>query len=1098
MRMKMFLIVLMGMILLNLVPVLAGTEALNRDVFVGPQGGNFGYALASGDFNGDLHQDLLVGAPYYAGDGTNRGKAFIYFGGPNADKKPDVSIVGTVDYENFGQSLSSAGDFNGDGYEDFIIGAPGYNSNSGMAFIYFGGPGFDIYFDVWIAYSTSSSFGMTVTKLGDINGDGFDDVAISDATNVFVYFGNSEKSADNYQIISGYGNKPAYGGDVNGDGYDDVLIGDPQSTGTVSIFLGGSAFDLTRDVFMQAPQVDAQFACSLTGGADVNGDGYMDVIIGEKDATHNCNDRGAVHLYFGGPDMIAGSSLIGIFPDVSIYGTLCNGHFGSTVGFSKDMDGDGLSEILASESYSQAGNNTNHVCMYKGGINVKASPYRILHSTDDKGNNYFGNAFTSADFNGDGYEDIFVAASGMDKVFMYQNKPGGTESTPDLILSEVYTSSFPFGLDAAGDFNGDGYDDIIASYSSDSDPLKIYFGGEEMNALADVSSADFAHYKIKYVGDVNADGFDDFIGLNSVDEAYLYYGNVDASRQALQLSGVDYTNVKLINDGDINGDGFSDFILSTVSSEKDSFYVYFGGRSINGVPDQRIGYSYSNGPYKDYVACTDINGDGYDDMVLAFYHTYYSKNWAEIYLGSSSGLHASARIAPEEFGEFNQITEPAQLGDINHDGYGDFMLKLYAGSITYQAIVYGNGKADHFEFDILPYSNISSITNGKAGDISGDGRDDLLLSDWQNPVSSIHAFYGPAHDLNLPDMYYQDYNAENQFGLLCATGDLNGDGVMDLIAQGGPPKIDIFLSSPTNTAPRISVVKDVPADQGGKVSVVWFKSAFDGGKVASYRIERSIAPAGNGFAWESIADVKAIGTIYYSYTAATLNDALDDYLGNTYFRVTALSAQGQIVGQSNIAYGHSVDNLAPAAVANLSGSSTEGQVHLSWKANSESDLKEYHIYRSVEKDVNPDTLDLYAAVTDTVFEDNAVPNQDMYYFVRAVDVHGNSGPAGQWMYSVTGMAGDASLPDKFALEQNYPNPFNPTTSIRYQIAKQGNVQLTIYNALGEEIAVLVNQQQAPGQYTVTFNASGLASGVYYYLLKTGNRVVQTKKMILMK
>ncbi len=87
---------------------------------------------------------------------------------------------------------------------------------------------------------------------------------------------------------------------------------------------------------------------------------------------------------------------------------------------------------------------------------------------------------------------------------------------------------------------------------------------------------------------------------------------------------------------------------------------------------------------------------------------------------------------------------------------------------------------------------------------------------------------------------------------------------------------------------------------------------------------------------------------------------------------------------------------------------------------------------------------------------------------------------------------------QFTLKQNFPNPFNPTTSIRYHIAKQGNVQLIVYNALGQKVATLVNQKQAPGQYTVNFDASRLASGVYYYRLKTGNRFTQTKKMILMK
>ena len=95
----------------------------------------------------------------------------------------------------------------------------------------------------------------------------------------------------------------------------------------------------------------------------------------------------------------------------------------------------------------------------------------------------------------------------------------------------------------------------------------------------------------------------------------------------------------------------------------------------------------------------------------------------------------------------------------------------------------------------------------------------------------------------------------------------------------------------------------------------------------------------------------------------------------------------------------------------------------------------------------------------------------------------------------------------FELLQNYPNPFNPTTNITYVIpsviasgAKQSvalSVQLKIYDALGREVATLVNQKQTPGKYSVQFNAAELPSGVYFYTLRAGN-FAQTKKMVLMK
>ncbi len=92
---------------------------------------------------------------------------------------------------------------------------------------------------------------------------------------------------------------------------------------------------------------------------------------------------------------------------------------------------------------------------------------------------------------------------------------------------------------------------------------------------------------------------------------------------------------------------------------------------------------------------------------------------------------------------------------------------------------------------------------------------------------------------------------------------------------------------------------------------------------------------------------------------------------------------------------------------------------------------------------------------------------------------------------------NGEIPTAFALEQNYPNPFNPTTAISYQLPVIGFVTLKVYDLLGREVATLVNETKAPGNYEVNFNASNLPSGVYFYRLKA-EEFVETKKMILLK
>ena len=103
---------------------------------------------------------------------------------------------------------------------------------------------------------------------------------------------------------------------------------------------------------------------------------------------------------------------------------------------------------------------------------------------------------------------------------------------------------------------------------------------------------------------------------------------------------------------------------------------------------------------------------------------------------------------------------------------------------------------------------------------------------------------------------------------------------------------------------------------------------------------------------------------------------------------------------------------------------------------------------------------------------------------------------GQYSYSKE-VEVDLGSPTAFALEQNYPNPFNPTTSIQYSVVGSQNVTIKVFNVLGKEVAVLVNEKQEPGTYTVEFSTANLASGTYIYRMQAGE-FVQTKKMIVLK
>jgi hypothetical protein len=91
----------------------------------------------------------------------------------------------------------------------------------------------------------------------------------------------------------------------------------------------------------------------------------------------------------------------------------------------------------------------------------------------------------------------------------------------------------------------------------------------------------------------------------------------------------------------------------------------------------------------------------------------------------------------------------------------------------------------------------------------------------------------------------------------------------------------------------------------------------------------------------------------------------------------------------------------------------------------------------------------------------------------------------------------SGIPEAYRLGQNYPNPFNPSTTIEYAIPRAGLVQLKVYDMLGREVATLVDQEQSAGTYTIRFDARSLASGIYYYALKSGT-FAGTKSLVLVK
>jgi hypothetical protein len=187
--------------------------------------------------------------------------------------------------------------------------------------------------------------------------------------------------------------------------------------------------------------------------------------------------------------------------------------------------------------------------------------------------------------------------------------------------------------------------------------------------------------------------------------------------------------------------------------------------------------------------------------------------------------------------------------------------------------------------------------------------------------------------------------------------------------------------------------------------------------------------------------------------------------------------------------------IVPVELTSFTVSANNGTVSLNWETATETNNKGFEIER---KSANSEYQKVgYVAGFGTTVEprsytysDNNLKSGDYTYRLKQVDL------AGAYQYS-NEVEVNVNVPAAFSLDQNYPNPFNPTTMIQYSIPADQQVRLNIYNLLGEKVMTLIDGFRKAGQHEVNFNASNLASGVYFYKLEAGTQS-SIKKMILMK
>lgn len=436
----------------------------------------------SNDFNGDGYADFIIGASDQSNGTTDIGKAFVYHGSSTGvAATPTLTLANPLTAPNgeFGAAVASAGDVNGDGFADAIVGA--YNNdddigstNEGKAYVYYGSftgltvtP--SVTMDNPLDYS-NGFFGSAVQSAGDVNGDGYADVVVAaqnqlvsgtlGAGQVFLFVGSPAGLADTPAVTlsnpaggtsaaanAWFGHSLGSAGDVNGDGYVDVIVGAPyqdspaSDEGNAFLYLGSAGGLATTPTFtLDNPtnEPGASFGFAVATAGDPNDDGFADVVVGAPLQDVTATDRGQAFVYAGGP---AGTPTT---PTAMITSTSsqATAYFGWSVSAAGHVTSDTYSDLICGANYADATEvDEGNSFFYGGGATgVVPMAYRVLDNPADLAGGKFGAAVAGVgDVNGDGYDDVVVGApfqsagsSAEGNAFLYLGASANLPATPSV------------------------------------------------------------------------------------------------------------------------------------------------------------------------------------------------------------------------------------------------------------------------------------------------------------------------------------------------------------------------------------------------------------------------------------------------------------------------------------------------------------------------------------------------------------------------------------------------------------------------------------------------------------------------------------------
>jgi hypothetical protein len=768
------------------------------------------------DFNGDGVDDLLI-----LQIGATGGSAALLTG--PFDGSTTASSGGSTLYVSASTSadglttVNRIGDQDGDGYEDFAVGNPGYESsssyvNAGAVYIFSGrltgATTASSTYPMFTGESVASgNLGQGVAPAGDTNDDGYDDFFVSatgagSSTHGKIYllegpFAVGSRAVSTYASTTWTGESSAsYAGivvvgdvDLNNDGDEDMLFSAPSyssSTGRVYIYEGPfasgaiTAGSTTATAVITGKTTSDYFGHSsgLAVIPDMNGDGYDEIAVGAYANDDAATNAGKVYVFFG---PLSGTVSLAD-ADITVSGVASSDYCGFSVGGVEDMDGDGGGELLVGcYAYDYAGTSASGagLLFYSGAVGaldaLDADAVFYGGSSTDYGGYTVGPA---GDFDDDGVPDLYVGAY-VDEYVQTSNSglvylvPGNLNDGLVNAASSVttYTTNTGYRVSTAGDFNNDGYDDVWASSATSLGYATLVLGplgateGGDATLSGDAASDGFG-YAIDGGARFNTDAYaDSVVGayLNdqtatSAGEVYIITGRSTPISYAASTSAF----------AQYQGTAASDYFGYAVSVVDD-----WDGDGIDDFIGGAYGYSSSTG--RAWLVCGPYTGQA------GLITTYADSTFTS----SSSGVIFAYSVDGD--------------GDIDGDGYADVII----GSIGWDspssnagaAFVYFGGANGTFTTTGAD-AVLEGVTTGDqagysvaiVGDYDKDGKDDLVVgAPSADPVGtgsgSAYLFLGSVSgtiSLSSADGILNGTETGEGVGMFVdGAGDLNGDTYAD-------------------------------------------------------------------------------------------------------------------------------------------------------------------------------------------------------------------------------------------------------------------------------------------------------------------------------